>query len=399
MGLEIQDGESQFQYHRRLVYGKLVDKTLSDIDYSELSEAVYGQPYSSDVARRMMYGSKRTLELMDSESRLRSEASMIDDIEKKILEYKKERQKFFDYRNAYNRSVRSQAREELFRDMIRSSIMDGGLPELNYHRSDTSMNEGCGNDLVVSLNDIHYGMVADNNWNKYNPDICADMFRQYIDKIVSIAQTHQSENCYILCNGDMISGNNHITIQVENKETVVKQIEGVCELIAQFIYELSPSFNNVYFLSVAGNHSRITKKDDAPIDERLDDLVRWYLEARLQNVENAFIVNDNIDPTMYCVDIRGKTYIGVHGDYSDTSVGKIGAIQAMIKKPIYCIMSGHLHKNEISNVNGIKTVMAGSFLGMDSYCIQKRLVGDPEQLVCVVNEDGIMCYYDIKFDK
>ena len=58
--------ESQLDYHKRLVYGKLVDKTLADMDYTELAELVYGQPYSSDVARRMLYGSRRTLELMDS---------------------------------------------------------------------------------------------------------------------------------------------------------------------------------------------------------------------------------------------------------------------------------------------------------------------------------------------
>ena len=45
--------ESALAYHKRIVYGKLVDKTLADVDYTELSELVYGQSYSSDVARRM----------------------------------------------------------------------------------------------------------------------------------------------------------------------------------------------------------------------------------------------------------------------------------------------------------------------------------------------------------
>ena len=41
--------ESDLDYHKRLINGKLVDKTLADIDYSELSNLVYGQSYSSDV--------------------------------------------------------------------------------------------------------------------------------------------------------------------------------------------------------------------------------------------------------------------------------------------------------------------------------------------------------------
>lgn len=92
-------GETDFDYHKRLVYGKLVDKTLADVDYTELSELVYGQPYSSDVARRMMYGSRRTLDLIGSEavkviSNNDGGSSLIDNINEKLDEYKRERQKF-----------------------------------------------------------------------------------------------------------------------------------------------------------------------------------------------------------------------------------------------------------------------------------------------------------------
>ena len=59
--------ETDLAYHKRLIYGKLVDGTLADEDYSELAPYVYGREYSTDVARRMMYGSKRTLELLTRE--------------------------------------------------------------------------------------------------------------------------------------------------------------------------------------------------------------------------------------------------------------------------------------------------------------------------------------------
>ena len=44
---------------------------------------------------------------------------------------------------------------------------------------------------------------------------------------------------------------------------------------------------------------------------------------------------------------------------------------------------------------GNNECMAGSFLGMDGYCVQKRIYGRPEQMVCVCDEDGIRCHYDI----
>lgn len=46
LNIEKRKDESLFDYHKRLVYGKLVDKTLSDIDYSELAELVYGKSYA-----------------------------------------------------------------------------------------------------------------------------------------------------------------------------------------------------------------------------------------------------------------------------------------------------------------------------------------------------------------
>ena len=99
------DGESDLDYHKRLVYGKLVDKTLADIDYSELAEAAYGKQYSSDVARRMFYGSKHTLELMDKEvsdaALSKSDVDIIAELENKKMELAKERQKFYDQRMAF----------------------------------------------------------------------------------------------------------------------------------------------------------------------------------------------------------------------------------------------------------------------------------------------------------
>ena len=94
INLERNQNESNLDYHKRLVYGKLVDKTLADADYTELAELVYGQPYSSDVARRMLYGSRRTLELIDSETiSSLHDSDMISNIDLKIFELKKESQK------------------------------------------------------------------------------------------------------------------------------------------------------------------------------------------------------------------------------------------------------------------------------------------------------------------
>lgn len=398
MDLERRAGESRIQHHKRLVDGKLTDKTLADVDYSELSEYVYGQAYSSDVARRMMYGSKKTLDLLDADGiDSASGTDIVCDIDMKLAELKREQQKFYDQRAAYNKLLRDRAREEELNEIIERCVSSGELPRLAYEQHYA---EGSDNDLLVSLNDIHYGAQVNNYWNTYNSDICKDMLRRYLDQILTIADRHGCQNCIVWENGDAIHGNIHYSVAVSNKENVIKQIMGVSELIAEFLAELSKHFMNVSFVSVAGNHSRLNPNKDMTLKgERLDDMVEWYLAARLQNFENIHIsAGERIDSTMYLIDIRGKTYAGIHGDY-DGSAAKVQALQTLAGKPLYAVLSGHLHHNKIDEVQGVRTVMAGSFLGMDDFCVEKRIYGHPEQMVCVCDENGILCHYDVPLNR
>lgn len=380
---------------RDIVIGKLVDHTIDD-DYAELSERLFGEGncFHSSEVRKRMYGMKAVIDAIerDGEASIKDE-DMLSTLESKKIELQIERQKFYDQRNAFNRVVRERSRQEELNEILTEAVMAGNLPQLQYVRSDVQQSD---NDLLVSLNDIHYGANVSNYWNTYNSDICREMMCHYLDRIISIAETHHSENCIVWANGDEISGNIHQSIAVTNKETVIEQIKGVSELIAEFLAELSKHFSHVTFVSVAGNHSRIDpNKDRALVSERLDDLVEWYLNARLQNFENITIGGcEKIDHTMYLVDVRGKTYCGVHGDF-DGSAGKVQSLQTMARRPVYAVLSGHLHHNKLDDVQGVKTIMAGSFLGMDDYCVQKRIVGKAEQLVCVCDEDGVRCSYDI----
>lgn len=386
--------ETDFEYHKRIIYGKRVDKTLSAMDYSELSKFAYGRTLSFDVARRMFQGSEETLLMLDREREENIESKkLLSELDEKMIELRKERQKFFDQRNAFNKIVRDRSRQEELNEIIVNAIHDGDLPQLNYERSFV---ESSGNDLLVSLNDLHYGAVHSNYWDEYNSDIARDMISYYIDKIIEIAETHHGENCIIWENGDAISGSIHRSIQITNKENVIEQVMGASELIAEFIAELSKHFRTVKFVSVSGNHSRVeANKDNALVEERLDDLIEWYITARLQNFDNVEIgFGEKIDSTMYLIKIRGKNYCGIHGDF-DNSAAKVQSLQTMVGKPLYAILSGHMHHNKVDEVQGVKTVMAGSFLGMDDYCIQKRIYGQPEQMVCVCDDSGIICHYDI----
>jgi len=137
-------------------------------------------------------------------------------------------------------------------------------------------------------------------------------------------------------------------------------------------------------------------KDDAVKGENFDDLVEWYIKARLQNFKNVHITDDKIDSTMYVINIRGKNYLNVHGDLDDSNYKIQSAIQ-MAGVPIEAFCSAHLHHNKTDYIQGIKTLMGGSFLGMDSYCVKHRIIGFAQQLITVITEDGVLCHYDMNF--
>lgn len=383
------ENESYLDWKARLILGKL-DKTV-DLDWSEIVD-ILGLDCSSDHLRKTAYGFKEAYEYY--KDKLEDEINddnILNELELKRIELEKEKQKFYDQRTAYKQLLRGSARFDELKDIVQRTIED--IEPHTYNGNDIQASD---NDLLVGLNDIHYGAVINNHWNKYSPEIAKERLEKYISEIISIKKTHNSENCYITANGDLISGNIHYTIALSNRENVVQQVMGVSELIAWFISELSPHFKNVYFVVVAGNHSRLLLKDMSPKDERLDDLIPFYIKARLQNLDNVHILDDKIDNTIYITNIRGLNYCGVHGDMD--SVSNILKLVEMLPEKIYAILMGHMHHNQTNNIQGYKTVMSGSLMGIDDYCIEKRILGKPQQNVCVCDKNGIKCIYDIVFN-
>lgn len=394
------ENESDFEWGLRLINEK-VEKHPEDLEWLDIVECL-GLDIHPDSLRKVgnttqfsAYNvSKYYREKLAEPKSIKAKDSYFSELELKQLEIKKEKQKFFDQRNAFNKEVRDRSRKEEVNEIITDAIAKLDYPLQDYQPEPIVDSD---NDILVSLNDPHYGADVDNYWNFYNSDVLKRMIQDYLDEIIVIAARHHSENCIVWANGDLISGNIHKSIEVANKENTIQQIFGVSELFAEFLHELSKHFKTVRFYSVSGNHSRLEPKKLASKDERLDDIVEWYLRARLQN--NKTILFDDearIDESMYIFNIRGKNYLGVHGDYDNSPAGVTQLVQ-MVERPVYAILSAHFHHNRTDEVQGIKTVMAGSFMGMDDNCVTKRIKGVPEQMINIATKDGIYASYGIEF--
>ena len=318
-------------------------------------------------------------------------------MEQKKQEIIKERYRLNDERTAYNRALRNDARLDARLDMLEQKITEFGrisFPDVNNIH--TGVND---NDLLVLLSDLHIGQTFKSFNGEYNTKIAQTRMGQYLKKIIEIGKQYNSDKCYVSLQGDLISNSIHKSIAITNQENVIQQIKFASELITAFIYELSHAFNRVIVTSVSGNHSRLDKKEDALKDERLDDLVIWYMDAALKNVNNVDIITNNPDTTFAVMDIRGKKYINVHGDYDAFSKNGVASLSMMLGFFPYAITFGHLHTCAMSDESGIKIIRGGSLAGSgDDYTIEKRLTGKASQMVCVCTDKGIESYNVVELD-
>ncbi len=372
----------------------------NDLDWSEIRDK-YNITCNPDTIRKasstIFGGQFRTEYLKNQIYTNPEEFSREKELDHKLQDIRKEKQKLFDERAALNKTLRETARVEEDLSKLETLIKENAfttLPSINNHI------ELSNNDLFICLSDFHLGIDTDTYFGKYNSDIAANRLTQYLSKIIEIKKLHKSENAYVGILGDILNGEIHFTTQLENRENVTEQIQKSAELISAFIYELSKYFKTVYVNGVAGNHSRTSYKDQVLRGNRLDNLIPWYMKAKLNHLQNVIFIDDeNYDPTIATCLIRGNEYLMVHGDWDSYSESGVSKLVMMLNFKPKGIFYGHLHRCSYDDIANVKIIRSGSFSGTtDDYTISKRLSGKPSQMVCVINNDGIKCCYPVQLD-
>lgn len=394
MNLEIINNETEYQYIWRLhQYVK-----TGELTWEQLAEAVNERFREDETLYRTESSYRKPVQ---SAEKYYEEvfSKMVDtgyseELSSQKREIERLKVQYRDERNAWQKQNRIAARAEQKLDYLEQALEKQGricfenntIPEID---SD--------NDMLVCLSDLHIGQCFSSVFGEYNSDIAKDRLSQYLEEILKIQKRHNSKNCYVSLQGDIISNSIHKQLSVTNRENVIEQIKLATELIASFCYELTKNFTNVFFMSCAGNHSRIDSKEDALHDERLDDLISWNIEHFLSHIENFHVQKRKLDIGIVDFNIRGKTYIGVHGDYDAFSKTGVTDLVMMLGFIPYALLCGHRHYPAISDFSGVKMIQSGSLAGSgDDYSIEKRLTGKPSQTVCICTTKGIECYYPIE---
>lgn len=400
MELERKEGETEIQYLWRI--GKMVDagkvgswKEITPTLNKQLRED--DEYYDESAYRKKYQAAKKFYEEIFSKQ---GNEEFQKEQEELLREIKKERVKLRDERTESNKGIRIEARVEDKLDYLEKYLLNQGKvdykPLSPAERAEIAIKSD--NDLIIMLSDLHIGQTFYSAWGQYDLDIAKNRMNQYLNEIITIRDRHNSENCFVTLQGDMISNSIHKTIAITNRENVIEQVIEASEMVTGFLAELSKVFSKVTVIGVVGNHSRIDKKEDALKDERLDTIIEWYAKSKLENFENIEFI-EAIDNTINTFCIRDKFYIAVHGDYDRFDVNGVSKLCTMVGFFPYCILFGHRHFPATTEINGVKLVQSGSFPGSgDDHTIELRLSGKPSQTVLVCNENGIQCNYTVELD-
>ena len=314
-------------------------------------------------------------------------------------ELAKEKQKLSDERTELNRQIREQARKESYLDMIKN-VLCHNTQQFEFNLNKNKIEDLCilsNKDLIVHITDVHTGIFIDNFKNHFDEDTLKKRIEKYTSKIIEIQELHKAENCYIIAS-ELISGLIHNNLRLQNNLDLMEQFKLVSLLIATMIKELVSHFNEIYVYTVEGNHSRIVaKKEDSLQGENMDILFPFYLEAKLQNYPSVHIEENTICQDIAIFNVRGNNVFASHGDKDAPSTVVQNYTMMFGVKP-NLVYLGHRHTNGMTTVYDTKVIESGCVSGTDQYALSIRKCNRPEQTISVIDENGLVCLYDIQLD-
>ena len=399
-----QKDESRLEYIKKLVYGKLRDKTV-DMDYVTLAPLVFGVELSECECRKRLYGVYNFLQQVEQELEMNIEdKAVLDKITIEKLELEKERKKNQTINLEINKNLRRFARNELTQDKIKECIDNleplTVPPLLLYPPSDR--------EAILPISDIHYGKKCEIKGlkgeviNRYNVEVFEQRMWNLLSRVTEIVMKEKIDKINLLLTGDLIDGILRMTQLQKLQHGIIDSTINLAEFLSVWINELSVVVK-VDLYSCLGNHSQIRPLGTGNGDfaeENMEKVIMWFINSRLENNENVEIHENSSDFIYF--NCKGLNVMASHGEERNIE-NAIKDYLVLYGEPIDMFIGGHLHTKENKSIgishNGLTDLeycRVKSICGIDEYSTRLRRSSGAGTSIFIVEEGkGKTITYDI----
>jgi len=402
--LEIREGETPLEHHKRLVFGKLLDKSLSDQDYTELSKYVYNQELSSDVCRREMYGSKYTLKLMEQNTLKAEPKSHLSEIREKVGELD-----IIKRQIQLEKSELKKMKNEIVKSISVSDDLKQYMDDINFQVSipeycSIPIDEISQYEMILHITDFHIGYVInDCKGNYYSFEIANQRIDKLISECYKYIEMYNIKKIYLVNTGDVIE---HISMRANQSQfcefNQSKQINKAIEIIYRLMVALC-KFCDVEYDSIYGNHDRMNGDKKANLDgDNAEVIIREQLGKYVEISKNArakVIDRKSTDKEIIKV-INGVNCKFVHGEDKSNDGRQFIKSEISMDNQFYTLLfKGHLHNFKLeSENNGRYIISTGCLSGYNDYSVNFGCTSLPSQTIVIVAEGKVELIKDVQLN-
>lgn len=404
MELKIKENESRLDYIKRLVYGKLRDKTI-DTDYVTLAPLIFGVELSECECRKRLYGVYNFLQQVESELEKGIEdEEILRKITYERLELEKERKKNQTVNLEINRNLRRFARNELTQEEIRRCILElEPLPIPPFARPTISPKEG-----ILPISDVHYGKkcvvrgLKGEIINEYNEEVFEKRMWSLLGNTIDIKMKENIEKLNILLTGDLIDGILRMTQLQKLQYGIIDSTIKLAEFLSNWLNEIS-IYVKVELYYCLGNHSQIRPLGSSNgefAEENMEKIILWFIKSRLENNSNITI-HDNEGDFIY-FNCKGLNIMASHGEERNIE-SAIKDYLVLYGEPIDMFIGGHLHTKENKSIGishkgltDLEYCRVKSICSIDDYSTKLRKSSGAGTSLFIIEEGkGKTVTYDI----
>jgi hypothetical protein len=316
-------------------------------------------------------------------------------------------------------ALKTERRERLSEDRVRDEILgltkaSVRIPNWTLKPAKTANAPGI---PMVLWSDWHWGEVVlagqIHHKNEFNVAIAKRRLQRLVERTVAICFQHMVNPKYpgivINLGGDLVSGDIHEELVETNELTSAETLIDIVGALSWALKKIVEQFGQVWVVSVAGNHGRMTKKPRAK--NRAATNFDWVIAQllRRQFIDDdrfSWLVPDGPD-AVYSV--YGHRYLLTHGDQfrgGDGIIGALGPIlrgdtkkrarNANIGLAYDTMLMGHWHQYLPFD----RVIVNGSLKGYDEYAMMNNFGFEaPRQALWFTHpRHGITSHWGINCD-